>query len=369
MGKDFKDLLAEIEAEQAAEQARVDKMSPDERKAHDDAKALEAAKRDQEAAQEREELLDIVNSWVEDLPENDVVGWNTHHLSLASPYATGWVDVYCQSLAEIAHLNWCWTIETDEGKAEDFTDQDLCFAIPFDAQLEILPNPKTGQKDHYGRDKDYYGVPKSVRLRLDDGQVLDLNHLLDDAEWASYRVSHDQDLEDPEWQWQRDISWASSQNVEDTVYTNEKGEKEHYKAHSEFKTIDGEQWIISRVWTPTAISKGLDKWIKARGRDDVRFEWEPDGAMSPAFETAVKRYAEYTDQKVGRITVAPGVKVSSSVFDWLLTLDPDESADFIKGLREQEQDEEKRFDAWFDALTEQGREDYLSGDLEPPDDL
>lgn len=284
------------------------------------------------------------------LPENATIAWAAGgHFSLREPFRKGWVDVYAKDICEPVGWNWGWTIEQPDNPDPIRGVFDL--RADYDAQLEmLLDDPYQG------------GTPRQARLRLDDGRLLDLSYLLDEDEWAEYR-----DRGGDDWEQQRGWYWMSWQGLEPCTILNVE-----YPPTATLSEIDGEMWVVCRVWTPAAVSRGLQGWCAGLGRPDLRFTWDPelrtpkDDMIASAHETL----SAYRRGEISSTVIGEGVAALAPAMDWLLSLPAEEAAKVTGALQDLQRraaaDEQARLDAWLDTLTDEGREAYLAGDLEPP---
>lgn len=289
---------------------------------------------------------------IADLPESAVIAWAAGgHFSLREPFRKGWVDVYSPALCEPLGWNWGWTAEQPDNP-QPITDP-FGFRADYDAQLEmLLDTPHTP------------GTPKKARLRMDDGRILDLDYLLDDDEWAEYRDSGGED-----WEQQRDWYWQSWQGLDSLTI-----DEHTHPPVAELAQIDGEDWVVCRVWTPAAISRGLEQWCADLGRPDIRFSWDADlhtpkdGLIAQA-QGALRDYRAGESQEA--TVIGEGIVALAPAMDWLLSLPPDEAAKVTGALqdiqRQAASERDARLQAWLSTLTEEGRERYLAGELDPPD--
>ena len=81
----------------------------------------------------KEDLLAL--AWLSERPLGARTAWGTHHLSLAKPFAHGWVDVTVPAMMEAVGWSWVWTVEDPAGPepgADIFS-----FPLTHDAVLEM----------------------------------------------------------------------------------------------------------------------------------------------------------------------------------------------------------------------------------------
>jgi hypothetical protein len=287
---------------------------------------------------------------IADLPADARLAWAAGgHFSLREPFRTGWVDVYCADICEPAGWNWGWTVEQADVAVGE--DRPFTVSAAFDAQLEML-------LDDPGRP----GVPLRARLRVDDGRVLDLGYLLDDDEWADYRDNGGDD-----WEWQRDMYWAGFQHLQGCTIGGVQ-----YPPPATLTVSDGAPWTVCRVWTPAAVSAALQDWCAQHGRPDLRFWWDPQirTPKDDLLDAAARGLRSLQAGESEAFTIGEGVKALAPALDFLLGLPADQAAQVTSALQSLQRsaaaDEDVRLQAWLDALTDEGREAWLAGDLQPP---